>query len=471
MEARACYIRNVPHEILRQIFITHVWENNSSPFILPQVCRLWHNIAASTSAIWSNLFLGNPHLSKDYHKKSMVTCRNLSTLARALQRLNSTPFELSLNLNSFRVSQADVDRFRELVEEDWMAHCRALSFIQLSALAGWASFLELLCSQQYLQLKELAVWNVSIPIAKEMHGLVSQIQDTALHLSTLRFVGVASDWTPQRLRDYPVLCSRLKTLHFVLSNEMVLTNLPKLEELVVISIHGGGLSLPSTPTLQTLRLVAPPERFSPSIYEHLTHLTLRMDTPKSPTTWYLSGECSVSMPKLETLEIRKSYVCLPLIDAPKLHTLELLDLTFSVPLFASWECRLKPRTVHIDKSLPDWEVVAFLKSVGNSLTTLHCTLIKSQESFGSKLAEALCGDRGSSPPINPNIHQLTVVSPIPLDKIREKPTMTNLRKVARSLNASVQRVHIRCGYIPRHSGGPFTLLERTRNGVEWLDLP
>ncbi|PVF96641.1 hypothetical protein CPB86DRAFT_736308 [Serendipita vermifera] len=470
MKAQACYIGSLPHEILRQIFIVHVWENTWSPFVLLHVCRLWHNVATSTSSLWSNLFLGNPISSKGYHTQSMVTCRNLLTLARAIQRLQSTPFELSLNLNSFRVSQADIERFKDLVEENWMAQCRVLSFIQLSALAGWAHFLKLLCSQQYVQLRELAVWNVSIPIAQEMNGLVSQIQDTAIKLSILRFVGVASDWTPQRLRDYPVLCSRLKVLHFVLGSEISLDSLSKLEELAVISVHGNGLALPSTPTLHTLRLIAPPERFSPTIYEHLTHFTLIMDTPKKPTAWYQSEEGSVSMPNLRTLELRRSYVCLPLIDAPKLHTLELLNLTYSLPLFASWDCRLKPGIVHVDKSLPDWELIAFLRRVGDSLRALHCTLVKSQESFGSKLAEALCGNGRTSPPINPNMNQLTVVSPVSLEKVREKPTMTNLRKVNKSLNSLGKRVHIRYGYMPTRKGEPLTLLERGRVDIEWFDL-
>lgn len=52
-----CFFNKLPVELIAEIFLT-LRDDPHLIFQLPQVCRLWHDIALGMSALWGNLMFG-----------------------------------------------------------------------------------------------------------------------------------------------------------------------------------------------------------------------------------------------------------------------------------------------------------------------------------------------------------------------------------------------------------------------------
>jgi hypothetical protein len=94
-------------ELLAEVFTYHVLSNHDSPVQLLLVCHRWNSIATNTHVLWSRILFGDSdqmYFFDDFWRfedilvqwRSMVVCPNAASLARALNRIGSTPFELTI---------------------------------------------------------------------------------------------------------------------------------------------------------------------------------------------------------------------------------------------------------------------------------------------------------------------------------------------------------------------------------------
>ena len=414
----------LPPEILRDIFVYHVWSNTCSPLDLLYVCKAWYLTAISTSSVWSKIALSR---HEDVASPERIKCSSLKTFALAIQRAGRASLDLTIASSRLSFSKADIDSFTTDVTSDWVSRCHSLDMTSISALSGGDQLLKLFYTADFVALECLVLRGLVGPIAFEMRELFERLEKTAFRLESLVMGRGSYDWSVSRLPAYPIILGRLRSLQVETDGVLDLSKASLLDRLSVITGYGeNGIFLPSgtAPRRLTLENNINFTMFSSRIYGSLTHLTLITTSP-----WAANIGMPL-FPSLTHLRLGVMFLNLQEMYAPRLQHLSIegypcQPAAYRGPFTLNG---LPPKTLYIDRSRTETDLVQILAQLSSRLEELHIASARPEHLINDKLTNFLTGGSKHGPGI-PGLKRLLLCSRAPANATRKATILAKLRRV------------------------------------------
>lgn len=354
-------IDRIPLEVLRDVFLYHVWSNKCSPLDLLYVCKVWYSTAISTSSLWAKVTLGP---TEDFKSPDRIQCCSLKTFALAIRRAGRASLDLTISMSRLSFSKVDIDGFTKDVTSDWVSRCHSLTMRSVSALSGGDRLLRLFYTANFVALERLVLQGVVGPIAFEMKALFEQLEKTAFRLESLVMGRGSSDWSVSRLPTYPGIVERLRCLEVETDGNLDLSKASLLDQLEVAVSHGGNkVLLPTDIALRQLTLANTFNfaTFDPQVYESLTHLTLYT------RSWLAVNAMIPPFPSLTHLYLCVNPLEVERLYAPRLQYLSIEGLLLQ-PTVHGRPFILKgltPKILYIDRSCTEAQLVQILMQLSS----------------------------------------------------------------------------------------------------------
>ncbi|CAG7849023.1 SubName: Full=Uncharacterized protein {ECO:0000313/EMBL:CCA67362.1} [Serendipita indica DSM 11827] len=421
-------IDRIPLEVLRDVFLYHVWSNKCSPLDLLYVCKVWYSTAISTSSLWAKVTLGP---TEDFKSPDRIQCCSLKTFALAIRRAGRASLDLTISMSRLSFSKVDIDGFTKDVTSDWVSRCHSLTMRSVSALSGGDRLLRLFYTANFVALERLVLQGVVGPIAFEMKALFEQLEKTAFRLESLVMGRGSSDWSVSRLPTYPGIVERLRCLEVETDGNLDLSKASLLDQLEVAVSHGGNkVLLPTDIALRQLTLANTFNfaTFDPQVYESLTHLTLYT------RSWLAVNAMIPPFPSLTHL-----YLCVNPLEVERLYAPRLQYLSIEGLL-------LQPTELYRSTVGADFDAAVITAGGAHHLTG------------GSQMKPGI-----------PFLKRLLLSSKAPANPARKNAILVNLHRVRQALAVQTKLERIDYGVYIAYDKTRVALPHERRDWpVEWI---